>query len=229
MAKGGNKNATKSFVMLIVTGVVLVAVTLCWFAINKNSSVKDIDSSVNNNASTKATLYVGKTDDGEIAITSDKNNKKCIVKYETAETVNDTIVLENMIPGAEYFYKAVFLPTTGIKDIKLTFTDVVESKLNDMITVHSRLTTSEDSIIYAPEDHEDTKKIQLQAWTEKNIIDAKNVESTETTEYVVYFSFKFSDEATIGTENTDGTTGVDYRNQSVTIGSIDTVMSSSAS
>ncbi len=211
MAKGGNKNATKSFAMLIVTGIVLVAVTLCWFAINKNSAVERVRSSTGNNASTSATLYVGKTADGEIAITSDADNKKRVVKYEKTESVDDAIVLENMIPGAEYFFKVEFKTYKGEYDVVLSLNDIVDNGLKDAITVYSRLTTSADTTIHP--NGQNPKDLQA-----GNFVEEKITYEGETS-CVIYFSFKFSEKATI--EN--------YSNKSVEIGKWDAVISKSIS
>ena len=102
MAKGSNKNATKSFVMLIVTGVVLVAVTLCWFAIMDRSSVEEIKRvDVKNESSTFANIYYGVDKNDKIAIRTEDIDE--YIKISERE-----IILENMFPGAEYTYMAEF-------------------------------------------------------------------------------------------------------------------------
>ncbi len=201
MAKEKNKNTTKSFVMLIVTGVVLVAVTLCWFAINKISSVGELDSNVEPSASAKAKLYYGYYQEpSQVAISKDK-----LTGY--AEISGEPITLENMIPGAEYFFKAEFSSFTGTKDISLSFTDVVDSGLASAVTVYSRYTDANDTINHP----DDENLLQLKKGSYQVM---KETVSAGT--YVIYFSFKFDDDATV-----DG-----YANKSVMIGSVDAILGS---
>lgn len=209
MAKGGNKNATKSFVMLIVTGVVLVAVTLCWFAITNSTNVESISSSVDNTASSKATLWVAEDAEGNIA-----DRAGFINEYVLAETEGETIVLENMVPGAEYFYKAEFKDCLGDFDVKMELSNIVDKGLQNMITVHSRFTTSADTTIHS--DSQNPKPL-----SDGTLISDK-ISCTEKTTYIIYFSFKFSEDATIGADGTSS----DYRNKSVAIGNWDAVISS---
>lgn len=222
MAKGSNKNATKSFVMLIVTGVVLVAVTLCWFAINNRGAINSLESSVEREGAEAAKFYIGYSDaeNKKVAITAEE-----LVEYGELETESMLLTLDNMVPGGEYFYKAVFSDIKGLYYANLSLEDVENKILKNMIEVRGRLTTSDDEIHYAPADHENTKILQLQSGEDNIIIENFKVDSVSKKTYVIYFSFKFSEDATGGNEKEDGTTEVDYRNESVIIGNVNATLS----
>lgn len=220
MAKSSNKNATKSFVMLIVTGVVLVAVTLCWFMLNKNTSVKELENvEVKNESSSVAKLYYGVNKKGDIAIERDA--------LDGYEALTDNIIkLEDMVPGAEYFYVAAFRSCPVGYWVSLTFEDVTDGGLSDKITVYcDSVKTSKDD----PENDEGyaETEAQNQLITSDSII-AYEKEIGSESNYFLYFSLKFADDATTGGEVIDanGTTSVDYRNKTINIGSVKAVLSS---
>ncbi len=202
MANSSNKNATKSLVMLIVTGVVLVAVTLCWFVINKKTTVDNLGSAVNNDASSTAKLYEG-AKETEI-VNKKKVTKVLAIKREDVkdytEITDDIIKLENMIPGAEYFFKAEFTncsPEYVLSLILEGVNEVTDSKSLDVskITVYREITNTSDTVKYADAD---TKGITLSkgdfAVYDNEKINGK-VGEGET--LIVYFSFKFSIDAKV--------------------------------
>lgn len=218
MAEGSKKNASKSLVMLIVTGVVLVAVTLCWFTIAKMSQIEKIDRSVGNSAQTKAELLIGVDSSGKIA-----DRHENVKKYVSAETdEKGTIILENIVPGAEYFYMAEFTDKNGDYIVTLSMSGLEDKGLAEKITVYSRYTNSKSAPIhtdsasgeangislkeiptYIPEEPTDVGKILKQS--------VKGMGST----HIVYFSFKFSEDA-----------GNEYGNKSAKIGSVSVTLSS---
>lgn len=221
MANSSNKNATKSLVMLIVTGVVLVAVTLCWFVINKKTSVDSLGSAVNNDASSTAKLYYGvKNQNGDIAV-----DRETLIGYK--EVSEDIIKLENMVPGSEYFYVAVFESCSAGRVITLDFTDVVDYGLAEVITVYCEAIKNSTSIVTTDKGFAQAEAMNQLGNGSVTVCEKEIKSSEEAGRYFVYFSFKFDEDATIGGEDIgDGTTSVDYRNKSVTIGSVDTAVSS---
>ena len=219
MAKGGNKNATKSFVMLIVTGVVLVAVTLCWFAINRNSFIEGIDRSVGNKAQTKAELLIGVDSNGKIA-----DRHEAVKKYVSAETdEKGTIVLENMVPGAEYFYMAEFENKSGDYIIELSMSGVENKGLAEKITVYSRYTNSAGAPIHTNSDSDEAvgkKLTDLPTYipeepSDEGKIIKQSIKDKGST-HRVYFSFRFEGK----------NTGNEYGNKSVKIGNVSVTLSS---
>ncbi len=219
MAKGGNKNATKSFVMLIVTGVVLVAVTLCWFAINKNSFVEEVERSVGNKAQTKAELLIGVDSNGKIA-----DRHEAVEEYVSAETdEKGTIILENMVPGAEYFYKAEFAEISGDYVVTLSLSGVENKGLADKITVYSRYTNSTGAPIHTNSDSDEAVGIKLtelptyipEEPSDEGKIIKQSIKDKGST-HIVYFSFKFEGK----------NTGNEYGNKSVKIGNVSATISS---
>ena len=219
MAKSSSKNATKSFVMLIVTGVVLVAVTLCWFMLNKNTKVDELGSEVKNESSTKAMLYYGVTKKGKVAIERDT-----LDGYEPVK--EDIITLEDMVPGAEYFYVAVFKNCPAGYWLSLTFAeDVIDGGLSDKLTVYCESVKTSKSDPENDEGYAQTVA-QNQLKNAKSIIVYEGKVDSESN-YFLYFSFKFADDATIGGEDLgNGTTSTDYRNRTLTIGSVEAVLGS---
>lgn len=218
MAEGSKKNASKSLVMLIVTGVVLVAVTLCWFTIAKTSYVEEVERSVANNATTIAKLLVGVDSNGKIA-----DRHEYVKEYVDAETdENGAIILENIVPDAEYFYKAEFENKSGDYIITLLMSNVEDKGLADKITVYSRYTNSKNSPIHTNSDSDEAVGIDLsklptytpdESSDEGKIIQQSIKGKGDT--HIVYFSFKFSKGA-----------GNDYGNKSVKIGNVSVTLSS---
>lgn len=218
MAKGGNKNATKSFVMLIVTGVVLVAVTLCWFAINKNSFIEEVDRAVGNKAQTKAELLIGVDSNGKIA-----DRHEAVKKYVSAKTDEEgTIILENMVPGAEYFYMAEF-DKEGDYIIELSMSGVENEGLAEKITVYSRYTNSAGAPIHTNSDSAGAvgiKLTELPTYIPEEPSDAGKIIKQSIKDmgdtHRVYFSFRFEGK----------NTGNEYGNKSVKIGNVSVTLSS---
>lgn len=178
-AKEKNKNSTKSFVMLIVTGITLVAVTLCWFALANSSSVDQVDSSVENDASSPLSIGYGVDLAGNIAIRGED-----VKEYKKIS--DSTVILENIIPGAEYFYMAEFKNCTEGQTVSLSF-EGIEGTLSSKIKVYRRLTTSTDTVIHSNGENEGT--LTSQDFNKELGVG----------DYTVYFSFKFADDATVDT------------------------------
>ncbi len=203
MAKIKNKSSAKSLVMVLVTGITLVAVTLCWFAIADKSNVNSIDSVIENDSSSKTRILCGVVDSTtqKIAITSDE-----VSAYVPIE--GEAITLENMIPGAEYFYRVDFSNCkTGQKiDFSLEFANT-SSPLFQKISV-SRLVMKTDNAIYTSSGQNVTSLA--------NTANVFSVNISEDGNYSFYFSFKFADEATHEL----------YANQSVTIKNVSVVLNS---
>lgn len=209
MAKGSNKNATKSFVMLIVTGVVLVAVTLCWFAIMDRSSVEEIKRvDVKNESSTFANIYYGVDKNDKIAIRTEDIDE--YIKIEDRE-----IILENMFPGAEYTYMAEFKDANVGNKITLDLNDIanVTGNLTSKVKLNRRISlmtstgkeTTDTSCRYAA----DETTLDQESTFEYTV--------TRAGTYRVYFSFKIDENVTV--EN--------GRNMSVNIENVDAVISNS--
>lgn len=185
MAKEKNKNTTKSFIMLMVTGVVLVAVTLCWFALSNKSQVDQVQSNIENDASSIANIYYGVDVNNEIAITKDT-----LSRYEK---FGDTkITLSNMIPGAEYFYKAEFKGCKNGQTITLSFDGITgNTGLASQIMVYRVITTTAETI-QNPHDFDNVISGTLSSSGLK-----QEFELTGDGNYTVYYSLKFKDEATV--------------------------------
>lgn len=128
MAKTKDKNSAKSLAMVFITGLTLVAVTLCWFAIMDRSSVDQIKSSVENTESTFASIYYGADANGDIAITP-----SAIKQYVKVQ--ENPITLENMIPGAEYTYMAKFAQVSRGQTVNLTLEGISNTKGDLMSSV----------------------------------------------------------------------------------------------
>lgn len=213
MAKGGNKNATKSFVMLIVTGVVLVAVTLCWFAIMDRSSVEEIKRvDVKNESSTFANIYYGVDKNDKIAIRTED-----IVKYEMIS--DREIVLENMFPGAEYTYMAEFKNAEKGYKITLDLNKIadVQGNLISSVKLNRRVSLmSGDSGDKETTSAEPSYKVQAD---EIFLSDENTFTYTvpNNGRYRVYFSFKIDENKTID----------DVANMSAMIENVDAVISNS--
>ncbi len=128
MAKMKDKNSAKSLAMVLITGLTLAAVTLCWFAIMDRSSVEKIKSSVENTESSLASIYYGADATGEIAITPG-----AIKQYIKVQ--DNPILLENMIPGAEYTYMAKFSSVKRGQTMSLTLEGISNTKGDLMSSV----------------------------------------------------------------------------------------------
>ena len=232
MVKSSNKNATKSFIMLIVTGVVLVAVTLCWFMINKMSSVDELEREVERKA-LQSKLYCGISENDDTATA-----RNDVYGYKMLDDSVITIRLENMVPGVEYFFRAVCQCKEGQK-ISLKFTGIEDDGLGDMITVYStvkKIADDADDFDFSAEEDNDTNipdeedsvdfNVLLDNVVEDKVVVCEQVMGTdEQGVYAIYFSFKFEDEATIGGEELDdGSTSVDYRNKTITISAISAIV-----
>lgn len=128
MAKKKDNNSAKSLVMVLITGLTLVVVTLCWFALMDKSSVEQIKSSVENTESSLASIYYGADANGNIAITPES-----IKQYVKVQ--ENPITLENMIPGAEYTYMAKFSSVRSGQTISLTLEGISDKKGDLMSSV----------------------------------------------------------------------------------------------
>ena len=134
MAKKKEKNSAKSLAMVLITGITLVAATLCWFAIMDRSSVEELKRiDVKNESSTFANIYFGADATGEIAITPE--SIKQYVKIDTRE-----ISLENMFPAAEYTYMAEFKDANVGNKITLDLNDIanVTGNLTSKVKLNRR-------------------------------------------------------------------------------------------
>ena len=127
MAKMKDKNSAKSLAMVLITGLTLAAVTLCWFAIMDRSSVEQIKSSVENTESSLASIYYGADANGNIAITPE-----AIKQYVKVQ--ENPITLENMIPGAEYTYMAKFSSVNRGQTMSLTLEGISNTKDKDLMS-----------------------------------------------------------------------------------------------
>ncbi len=209
MAKEKNKNVTKSMVMLLVTGITLVAITLCWFAVMGRSEVEQIKrAQVKNESSKFANIYYGADEDDKIAIRTE--DIKEYIKIE-----DKMITLENMFPGAEYTYMAEFNNaeagykiTLDLNGIENTTGDLKSKvKLNRRITLMSYNSGNTETT--------DTNY--------KTVADETTLDKEEALEYTVpkdgryrvYFSFKIDEKVTV--EN--------GRNLSMKIENVDAIIS----
>lgn len=209
MAKGSNKNATKSFVMLIVTGVVLVAVTLCWFAIMDRSSVEEIKRvDVKNESSTFASIYYGVDENNKIAIRT--TDIKEYIKIDDRE-----IILENMFPGAEYTYMAEFNNAGAGNKITLDLNDIANVKGNLMSSVKLNRRIS----LMTSSGKETTDEYYRYAADETTLDKESTFEYkvSRAGTYRVFFSFKIDEAKTIG----------NAANMSINIENVDAVISNS--
>ncbi len=122
MAKN-NKNSAKSLILVIVTGVVLVAATLCWFSTAGNSKIEEVESPILGASSTAVFYYAeDKNHDGQITASEGE-------EYLPIES-ND-ITLANMVPGATYFYMVQFDKCQVNSSFVLTFENVVDKNGED--------------------------------------------------------------------------------------------------
>lgn len=203
-AKEKNKNSTKSFVMLIVTGVTLVAVTLCWFVMSNRTTVEEVkEVEVANEESSFANIYYGADATGKIAIRPDD-----IVEY--IKITDNIITLENMFPGAEYTYRAEFSSAREGQKITLSF-DGIQDKNGGNLTASVEtarravlVTDSTEEIKYNP------STVSLNAVRDNPF--EYTVESDG--KYRVYYSFKIADATTSAKEN-----------MSIEINNVDAVLS----
>lgn len=209
MAKKKEKNSAKSLAMVLITGITLVAATLCWFAIMDRSSVEELKRiDVKNESSTFANIYFGADATGEIAITPE--SIKQYVKIDTRE-----ISLENMFPAAEYTYMAEFKDANVGNKITLDLNDIanVTGNLTSKVKLNRRISlmtssgkeTTDTSCRYAA----DETTLDQESTFEYTVPRAGT--------YRVYFSFKIDENVTV--EN--------GRNMSVNIENVDAVISSS--
>ncbi len=197
MAKVKNQNTAKSLVLLIVTGIILAAATLCWFAISDRSTVEDVDTQVENAASSTANIYYGVDRNGEIAI-----RKEDVASYKRIDTT--TIELKDMFPGAEYFYMAEFSNCTEGRTVSLSFEGIKDTKgnLSQSVEVDRKIvyvdssTSSETDLKKSPQENS-TSKVFL------NQIDNEvfNCKVTAAGKYKIYYSFKLEEKTTSEKEN----------------------------
>lgn len=208
-AKEKNNNSTKSFVMLIVTGVVLVSVTLCWFVMSSRNEIKEItDIPVANESSSFANIYYGADENGKIAIRPND-----ITQYKLIETKE--IVLENMFPGAEYTFMAKFPATVAGQKITLNL-DGIRNDVGTLLSsvkLNRRVSLMDGEI-------ESTKDTSRYVASEISL-SAENDNPFEYTineagEYRVFYSFKI-----------DELTTSEKENMSIMIENVDAVLSSS--
>lgn len=209
MAKKKNNNSAKSLLMVIVTGITLVAVTLCWFAIMDRSSVEQIKRvDVKNESSTFASIYFGADKNNKIAIKTDD-----IVKYEMIS--DREIILENMFPGAEYTYMAEFKNARAGNKITLDLNKIadVTGNLTSSVILNRRvsLITANGKETTDPGYRYSADEITLN--NEETFEYSVRLDGT----YRVYFSFKIDETKTIN----------DAANMSVNIENVDAVISSS--
>lgn len=188
MAKEKNNNSSKSLVMILITGITLVAVTLCWFAImNKASMAEKQKGKVVNETSKIASILYGADKTGKIAITPDE-----ITNYKP---VSESIIkLENMFPGAEYTYLAKFPKADIGQKVILTLEDVrnmYPGTLISDIEVSYRI-ENKNGDVFLPEN-----TVQLTAGN-NNLIEHT---ITSKTEHYVYFSFKIKENAELNKAN----------------------------
>lgn len=209
MAKKKEKNSAKSLAMVLITGITLVAATLCWFAIMDKSVVEPIKrAEVKNESSTFANIYFGADKNDKIAIRTEDIDE--YIKIESRE-----IILENMFPAAEYTYMAEFKDANVGNKITLDLNDIANVKGNlmssvklnrriSLITANGKETTDERYRDVADETTLDKES------TFEYIVPLKGT-------YRVYFSFKIDESVKV--EN--------GRNMSVNIENVDAVISSS--
>ncbi len=191
MAKMKDKNSAKSLAMVIVTGLTLVAVTLCWFAISDKSAVDSVDSNVHNDASSFANIYYGADESGNIAIRPED-----IVEYKQIK--ENLIVIENMIPGAEYTYMAKFPSAKKDQIISLNLDGISDQDGNLMSSVklNRRVSLMSGEI-------EDTRNRYLAPEIYLSAEDSNPFEYTVQTtgEHRVFYSFKITEDTTSAKEN----------------------------
>ena len=209
MAKKKNKNAAKSLVMLIATGVVLVSVTLCWFAIMNRSEIEQLDrAQVKNETSSYANIYYGAVEEGKIAIRTEDINE--YIKID-----DKMIVLENMFPGAEYTYMAEFTNARRGQKITLDLTDI-GNQIGNLVTkvkLNRRITLMEG----------DSGNTEVADEHYKEVSEEVFLNNVETLTYIVpldgryrvYFSFKIDENTTVE----------DGSNMSMMIGNVDAIIS----
>lgn len=209
MAKKKEKNTAKSLAMVLITGITLVAATLCWFAIMDRSSVekmKKVD--VKNESSTFASIYYGADKNDKIAIRTEDIDD--YIKIESRE-----IILENMFPGAEYTYMAEFTNADAGNKITLDLNDIanVEGNLMSSVKLNRRISLMTSS----------GKETTDERY--RGVAEATTLDKESTFEYIVplkgtyrvFFSFKIDDAKTIG----------NAANMSINIENVDAVISSS--
>ncbi len=209
MAKKEKNNSAKSLMMVIVTGIALVAVTLCWFAIMDRSSVEQIKKvDVKNESSTFANIYFGVDENDKIAIRTED-----IVKYEKIS--DKEIILENMFPGAEYTYMAEFKDAKAGYKITLDLDKIadVTGNLTSSVILNRRvsLITANGEETTDPGYRYSADEITLNK--EETFEYSVRLDGT----YRVYFSFKIDETKTIE----------DAANMSVNIENVDAVISNS--
>ncbi len=213
MAKKKEKNSAKSLAMVLITGITLVAATLCWFAIMDKSVVEPIKrAEVKNESSTFANIYFGADKNDKIAIRTEDIDE--YIKIDSRE-----ISLENMFPAAEYTYMAEFtnarkdmvitLDLNGIADVTGNLTSKV--KLNRRATLMSGDSGDKETTSQEPSYKAQAEEILL---SDENTFTYKVPTNGR---YRVYFSFKIDENVTV--EN--------GRNMSVNIENVDAVISSS--
>lgn len=191
MAKEKNKNATKSFAMLIVTGVVLAAVTLCWFALSDSSVIKDTNSIFENDASSNANIFYGVDANGDAAIRE--------IDIDHWVKIEDTVItLDNMIPGAEYFYRAEFNHCDDGKKIILSFDGITDTNgsLSSSVEVKRKVA----SVDVSDNETDVTAGGATVLLYQINNTPFEYYVQSEG-KYRIYYSFKFKDETTSGKES----------------------------
>lgn len=186
MAKMKDKNSAKSLAMVLITGLTLAAVTLCWFAIMDRSSVDQIKSSVENTESSLASIYYGADANGNIAITPE-----AIKQYVKVQ--ENPITLENMIPGAEYTYMAKFSSVNRGQTMSLTLEGISNTKDKDLMSSvklnrrASKMNGDKETVI-------DTAKEILLSAADGDSFKYKLTSADVNGEYAIFYTLKITEE-----------------------------------
>lgn len=201
MAKKENKSnaASKNLIMVIVTGVILATATLCWFVANGGNKVDKIESPIAS-ASSTAVFYCAEDSNRNGIIDGDE-------KYVEIETAS--ILLNNMLPGAKYFYMVEFQNCPFKSSFELGFEDIIDNNTNassqeeyfgDYVTVTSRITkvvgeNTETNVKFQTEEVLSNKyRNTTDSQTGENIINATIIQHTgdeniQPGTYRIYYDF----------------------------------------
>lgn len=206
MAEKKDKKSAKSLVMVLVTGLTLVAVTLCWFAIMDRSTIDKIESSVQNQESSLASIYYGADANGDIAITPG-----AIKQYVKVQ--DNPILLENMIPGAEYTYMAKFPLVKSGQTISLTLNGIANVNNGDLMS-SVRLNRRASKMSGDNETLKDTADEISLASADGNSYKYKLASADTKGEYAIFYTLKIAEDTT-----------TEKGNMSIEITNIDAVIS----
>lgn len=202
MAEKKDKKSAKSLVMVLVTGLTLVAVTLCWFAIMDRSTIDKIESSVQNQESSLASIYYGADANGDIAITPG-----AIKQYVKVQ--DNPILLENMIPGAEYTYMAKFPSVKSGQTISLTLNGITGELMSSV-----RLNRRASKMSGDNETVKDTADEISLASADGNSYKYKLASADTKGEYAIFYTLKIAEDTT-----------TEKGNMSIEITNVDAVIS----